>query len=228
MDFSEQYGPNLAKIYATQATARANEDPGRTFLKQAMASQDRRSVVVDIGCGSGIDLLAYHQMGFSHLWGLDSSLPALQEAQQTVGNRAQWIHGKIEQLPFNKQSIDILTSRFSFIYCPQIDQGIMEVARVLKPGGHFIAVVPHPLRDARIPRHPDGTITASFFHGAVTTTYPAHTMDDYLGPVFQRFFNLERVEAFSDRASAGYVTKEIVEAPPDEPTVLCFSASRKA
>lgn len=227
MDYSKQYNDALAAVYAEQASMRADDDLGRAFLRRQLSPKNGEDILVDVGCGSGIDLLAYIHMGFRNIFGIDSSLPSIENAKLSIGEKAKLLCGKFKQLPFKNHSVDVVTSRFSLMYCNNIEKVFAEAARILKPEGLFAAVVSHPLRDARLPQNPDGTITVTFFNGAVTTTYPRHTRDDYIGPTFLKYFEKTSREEFSDKASARYVNKEIVNAPIEEPTVLCFSGTKR-
>lgn len=108
-----------------------------------MGSLRRGEVVLDIGCGSGVDaLLAARQVGSEgQVIGIDMTSAMVERAQQNVltagasNVRIEW--GYAESLPVQDNSIDCVISNGVFTLTPNKRDTFMEIARVLKPGGRL-------------------------------------------------------------------------------------------
>ncbi|MGB8214032.1 MAG: class I SAM-dependent methyltransferase [Anaerolineales bacterium] len=94
--------------------------------------------ILDIGCGTG-RLLRQMQARWpaAALAGVDLSDGMVAQARrQTPGAT---IHlAPAENLPLEKESVDLVTSTVSFHHWSDQAQGIREAARVLRPGGLFV------------------------------------------------------------------------------------------
>jgi hypothetical protein len=94
------------------------------------------------------------------------------------------------------------------------------VARVLKPGGSFSAVISHPEADALERRDAAGNVTITLFDGKVSITYPQHVLDEYFTGTFNEYFVLEKQMEYcgkeQDRGKRN-----------DLNNTLCFLARRK-
>lgn len=101
---------------------------------------DERSTIVDLGCGNGA---AGHRVAVAR-----PDLEVIGVDFADVGGRADRayipIHSRvaIEQLPFDSCSLGGAISQFGFEYC-HVEQGVTEVARVLRRGAPFCLIVHH-------------------------------------------------------------------------------------
>lgn len=101
--------------------------------------------VLDIGCGAGgIDIALVQDHGAGYVTGLDVEDPVLDEARRLVA--AQGLQDRIGlvkaapgPLPFPPASFDVVFSKDSIVHIPDKHALMAEVARVLKPGGWFLA-----------------------------------------------------------------------------------------
>ncbi|MGH9110830.1 MAG: methyltransferase domain-containing protein [Acidimicrobiales bacterium] len=101
-------------------------------------------VVLDIGCGGGIDtILAARRVGpEGRVVGLDM-LPEMcdraRAAAQEAGTQAwcEFQHGLMEDIPLPDASIDVVISNGVINLSPRKGRALAEIARVLKPGGRF-------------------------------------------------------------------------------------------
>jgi SAM-dependent methyltransferase len=99
------------------------------------------SVVLDLGCGAGTDLLIAAQMTgpSGHVVGVDMTASMLARARASA--RAMGIHqlelheSLIESLPLEDASVDVVISNGVIDLVPHKDAVFDEIDRVLRPGG---------------------------------------------------------------------------------------------
>jgi ubiquinone/menaquinone biosynthesis C-methylase UbiE len=96
--------------------------------------------VLDVGCGTGRLLRAAGaSLPEAQLFGVDPAQGMVDVAQHlTPGAHIQ--RGLAESLPLPDASIELVFSTISFHHWQDQAQGVREIARVLRPGGHFILV----------------------------------------------------------------------------------------
>lgn len=185
-----QYDEGLmAKDYHFESKNTQEKDPGRSFLYTHIDSIDRSSLVLDMGCGSGIDLLEYRKMGFKNLIGVDPSEKILDEAKN-LNKDIQFKIGTLENIPLVDDSVDVIMSRHALHYCKNVEKAFNEVCRVLKPNGIFMAVASNPRFDSSLKRNSEGNIVTTLFAGKITITFPQHSIEEYFGEAFIRDFDL--------------------------------------
>ncbi len=99
--------------------------------------------VLDIGCGGGFDLFCASQMVGStgKVFGIDLSPEMIAKAKQNlalagVTNTHVQVGGS-EQLPFENNTFDVVTSNGVFNLSPEKQKIYSEIWRVLKPGGRL-------------------------------------------------------------------------------------------
>ncbi len=101
-------------------------------------------VVVDLGSGAGIDVfLAARQVGDTgKVIGVDMTDAMLEKARQnanTGGYRnVEFRKGKIEELPIEDESVDVIISNCVINLSPEKGKVFQEAYRVLKPGGRMM------------------------------------------------------------------------------------------
>jgi SAM-dependent methyltransferase len=102
-------------------------------------------VVLDIGCGTGIDLLlAAPQVGpTGTVIGLDLTPEMLERAREHVTQagltNVELLPGSMEEIPLPDASVDVVISNGVFNLSTKKDQAFAEAYRVLRPGGRMIA-----------------------------------------------------------------------------------------
>ena len=87
--------------------------------------------LLDIGCGTGRDLLKFLQMGLD-VTGLDASPPMLQVAKKRLGHRGELRRGSAEDLPFEDNSFDIATLMTTLEFVDDPYKALQEACRVAK------------------------------------------------------------------------------------------------
>jgi demethylmenaquinone methyltransferase/2-methoxy-6-polyprenyl-1,4-benzoquinol methylase len=98
-----------------------------------------RARVLDLCCGTGdmaFALLAQSRHAEIRIVGVDFSHAMLQRAQtKSKGTPLEWLEADALKLPIPSSSFDLVTSAFGFRNLADYDMGLLEIARVLKPGG---------------------------------------------------------------------------------------------
>jgi len=99
--------------------------------------------VVDVGCGTGYLLrtLAGRYRDAEELAGIDAA-PRMIEVAHDLANddRLRFAVGVAERLPFPDAAIDLIVSTTSFDHWSDQRAGLVECARILRPGGHLLLV----------------------------------------------------------------------------------------
>ena len=94
---------------------------------------------LDLGCGTGEMLkLILQKNDQKDLYGIDLSEEMLAVAKSKLPNRVRLFLGDSESLPFPDNSFDVVYCNDSFHHYPAPQNVLMEVHRVLKPGGTFL------------------------------------------------------------------------------------------
>ena len=121
--------------------------PVYDFMNHAMtAGLDRRwrrlaaetvvrpgDAVLDVCCGTG-DLAIAAQRTGGRVTGLDFSEQMLVRARGK-SDSVEWVLGDVTALPFDDASFDAVTVGFGIRNVPELDVGLAELARVLRPRG---------------------------------------------------------------------------------------------
>ena len=121
--------------------------PVYDFMNHAMtAGLDRRwrrlaadtvvrpgDAVLDACCGTGDLAIAAERAG-GRVTGLDFSEQMLVRARGKSAS-VEWVLGDVTALPFDDASFDAVTVGFGIRNVPDLDAGLAELARVLRPGG---------------------------------------------------------------------------------------------
>lgn len=98
--------------------------------------------VLDMGCGPGNLLceMARQRPGWRALVGFDLSPGmARRAAELAQGLPVHFFVGDAQALPFPDACLDVVMARHMLYHVPDIDRAVAEAARVLRPGGRFLA-----------------------------------------------------------------------------------------
>ena len=103
---------------------------------------------LDIGCGGGATMariLTRMGEGSGAVYGVDYSETSCEEsrafnAKAISAGRAEVRQANVESLPFADGSFDAAVTVESFYFWPHPQDDLVEVARVLVPGAHFLLV----------------------------------------------------------------------------------------
>jgi demethylmenaquinone methyltransferase / 2-methoxy-6-polyprenyl-1,4-benzoquinol methylase len=91
--------------------------------------------VLDAACGTGDLALADRKAG-GEVTGLDFSERMLERARRK-SDRIEWVRGDALALPFDDASFDAATIGFGLRNVDDLDTGLRELARVVRPGGRL-------------------------------------------------------------------------------------------
>ena len=97
-------------------------------------------VILDIGCGGGVNVERFLQMTENKVYGLDYSEIAVEKStklnQDAIDEgRCDVIQGSVSELPFEDNTFDIVTGFETVYFWPDFVNDCKEVRRVLKDDG---------------------------------------------------------------------------------------------
>jgi ubiquinone/menaquinone biosynthesis C-methylase UbiE len=122
------------------------------YLKSLDLKIDENSLVLDAGSGTGIVTLGFHSAGFRprKTVALDLSFNSLLVARdefkkdkETDANDIAPVQGNVLSLPFADETFDLVLSCGVLEYVP-LDDGLREMARVLKTGAKLVFIPVKP------------------------------------------------------------------------------------
>lgn len=96
--------------------------------------------MLDVATGRGQFLELSERRG-AEVYGIDFSLTACKEAKRT--GFGQVLSGDGEKLPFGDEVFDLVTNLGSIEHFENMEDGLKEMVRVLKPGGRACITVPN-------------------------------------------------------------------------------------
>ena len=135
------YAPVVGRVF------RARIDLGLALLDDVAGPGARLGRVLEVGYGSGL-LLPTLARGAERVDGIDlaSEPAAVREAMARLGvhNLGDLAKGDIRRMPFSDASYDavIAFSILEHLEAPLLAAALVEVARVLRPGGRFLVGCP--------------------------------------------------------------------------------------
>lgn len=118
--------------------ARNIEDVAELVVERAGASAGQ--TLLDVATGSGNVAIPAAQAG-AQVTGLDLTpklLEAARERAASAGLDVNFVEGDAEELPFEDDSFDRVTSCFGVIFAPRQQVAASELVRVAKPGGRIV------------------------------------------------------------------------------------------
>lgn len=109
--------------------------PAGRLVKKAGVHAGQR--VLDVACGTGVVSVTAARLG-ARVTGLDLTPELLVRARENssiAGVEVEWLEGDVEQIPFADGTFDVVLSQYGHIFAPRPEVAIVEMLRVLKPGG---------------------------------------------------------------------------------------------
>lgn len=108
--------------------------PMKAYMAAALKRKLGDGLVVDVGCGIGLDLHRLHAAGLRPI-GLDPSRQLLARVRQQPNLAVPLVRAEAERLPFPDASIDGCRAERVLLHVDSPATLIQEMARVLRPGG---------------------------------------------------------------------------------------------
>jgi ubiquinone/menaquinone biosynthesis C-methylase UbiE len=112
----------------------------------------RGNRVIEVSFGTGYLMTKFS--GDFETYGIDYNLRMIEVARQNLKNKgmsANLQQGDVEHLPYNDSSFDTIVNTMSFTGYPDSVCAIMEMNRVLRPGGRLILIdINYPSNGNRI------------------------------------------------------------------------------
>jgi len=101
---------------------------------------DRPDLVLDVASGPAGVALQLSDRGAGRVVGIDLTMDMLREGQRAIGRRSladrvQLVNGRAERMPFADATFDALTFTYLLRYVDDPEATLVELARVVKPGG---------------------------------------------------------------------------------------------
>lgn len=99
--------------------------------------------ILDYGCGDGLDLRIFRELGYEKVYGFDNSLGLLADAR---GFKV--ILADAYSLPLAPQSLDVVFINGVLHHLNDVERALSEIVRILVPGGWLCLIEPtsSPLR----------------------------------------------------------------------------------
>jgi ubiquinone/menaquinone biosynthesis C-methylase UbiE len=101
--------------------------------------------LVDVGCGPGAAARWAGRAG-ARVTGVDPAAPMLRTARRLTGRRhgdVTFAEGVAEALPVPDTSADVAWALATVHHWPDVEAGIAEAHRILRPGGRFLVIERH-------------------------------------------------------------------------------------
>ena len=110
-----------------------------------LVSKNNPKQILDIATGTGDLAIMMSQLNPDKIIGLDISAGMLDVGKRKIANvnlsdKIDMVVGDSENMPFNDNTFDAITVSFGVRNFANLDKGLTEIKRVLKPGGTFVVL----------------------------------------------------------------------------------------
>ena len=108
-----------------------------------LVSKNNPKQILDIATGTGDLAIMMSQLNPDKIIGLDISAGMLDVGKRKIANvnlsdKIAMVVGDSENMPFDDNTFDAITVSFGVRNFANLDKGLTEIKRVLKPGGTFV------------------------------------------------------------------------------------------
>eukprot|EP00823_Brevimastigomonas_motovehiculus_P004437 TRINITY_DN2940_c0_g1_i1.p1 TRINITY_DN2940_c0_g1~~TRINITY_DN2940_c0_g1_i1.p1 ORF type:complete len:286 (-),score=78.61 TRINITY_DN2940_c0_g1_i1:232-1041(-) len=179
-------------ISAQDSFFSSRADFAEEFLRKQVSQlvKNGGKMVLDLGCGSGSDILAYEKLG-AEAYGVDASKFMIEQAKNVLKHPERVVVAAVDKVTFSDRTFDGVVSRHGFHYQANWDHGYSEAYRVLKSKGLLALIVPNPEFDAKAMGKKLGSefiVERPLFNGKVIVRYPH--CSNYFTDFFKKHFKL--------------------------------------
>lgn len=110
-----------------------------------LVGENNPKQILDIATGTGDLALMMADLNPDKIVGLDISAGMLEVGKQKIAkanltNKIEMIIGDSEKMPFSNDTFDAITVSFGVRNFENLDKGLTEIYRILKPGGKFVVL----------------------------------------------------------------------------------------
>lgn len=149
---TQDFYDRIADVHNLAMKVNGYRDSVAKFLKSPDLKIDEDSLILDAGSGTGIVTLGFSDAGFnpSKIVALDLSFNSLKVSREQFrkdkkvdSNKICAVQGNILKMPFDDASFDLVLTCGVLEYVP-LDEGLEEMARILKPNGKLIMIPVKP------------------------------------------------------------------------------------
>jgi SAM-dependent methyltransferase len=138
------WGPDRSELFNLMTRAL---DPGHaiTAAMYTLAPIEGR-VLLDVGAGTGDRTIRYAERA-AHVFALEpapSALPILRDRIESSGaSNVTVVRAGAEAIPLQDDCVDVAYATWSYFFGPGSEPGLLEVERVVRPGGDLVVVQNH-------------------------------------------------------------------------------------
>ena len=192
--------------------------PAASRMRELFPVQLINKKVLDIGCGSGLDLEFLASKDPKILAAVDASSDLVQIVKEKFPNKDVHV-GDFNYLPWNKNEFDLIWSKYAIQHADDVTVPLQEMYRVLKQGGTVFLQVTHPLRTTGMLASKNYFDSKTFIHyptmDGKLITEPHHTFAEWINAIVQARFSIEKIEEIINRPIHEYKD-------PISPSALIF------
>jgi malonyl-CoA O-methyltransferase len=138
-----------ATVYADHADWQ--KIAGKDLINLLSTQKIAAKRIADMGCGTGFIIDFLHKLyPYADHYAIDLAENMLQILQAS-NSSFRLINADVDQLPFQDQAFDLITSNLTFQWCAQLDVTLAEMHRVLSSNGwlFFTTLGPKTLEEAK-------------------------------------------------------------------------------
>lgn len=137
--YNEQLFSEVAPKYdfVTKALSLGRDAAWKKHLVETLPKKNTAPRCVDLACGTGdVSLLLADRYPNGSVTGIDLTASMLELAKQRKTPRnLTYMQGDMCHTGIESGSVDIVTGSYALRNAPDLDQAILEIKRILKPGG---------------------------------------------------------------------------------------------
>jgi ubiquinone/menaquinone biosynthesis C-methylase UbiE len=182
-----------------------NTYPNALAMRKHLPNLKNKSIL-DVGCGSGIDLAYFSTQKPKVLAGCDISQELINIAIKNVPS-AEIREESFTYLSYKEKTFDVIWSKYALNHAESILLPLLEINRVLKDNGIFLLQVTHPFRTALMSK------SADYFDES-NITYPIsngesileihRTISSWVNSITESGFRILKIEEILNRPEKEY------------------------
>ena len=163
--------------------------------------------VLDVGCGSGLDMKYFISCGVKMVAGADIAPELIAIARENIKN-ADIRDTSFDYLSWKEKSFDIVWSKYALNHSDNITIPLKEIERVLKDDGAAYIQVTHPFRTLGL------LPSQNYFDDGMKISYPVvngkeitephHTITSWINGIHEAGFSIAHCEEILNRPKEKY------------------------